>query len=108
MKEARDRAYGRHIEATYGITFEEYQALMDASGGRCYICNGRSGGKRLSVDHDHSKAGRDSVRGLLCSVCNVWTIGRIGKNDPQRILDIAESAAYYLEYPPAQDILNGG
>lgn len=105
MKEARDKAYGRHLEKTYGITFEDYQLLMEASGGKCYVCGGRGGGKRLSVDHDHSKSGRESVRGLCCAKCNVWVLGRLAMNDPQKILDLAESAALYLEYPPAQDIL---
>ena len=59
----------------YGITREEYQALIDAQDGACAICGDtkmpidpRTGHKYdLAVDHDH-KTGK--VRELLCPNCN--------------------------------------
>lgn len=59
----------------YGITVEEYQALLEAQGGVCAICgqpettvHSNTGTLwSLNVDHDHS-TGR--VRGLPCVPCN--------------------------------------
>lgn len=60
--------------AIYGITIEYYEAMLQAQGGTCAICNEKEPGltpsgkaKLLAVDHDH-ETGR--VRGLLCSRCN--------------------------------------
>jgi hypothetical protein len=67
-KASRRLAHGRWILKTYGITSEQYEALYEAQGGSCYICQRASGKtKRLAVDHDHRSG---FVRGLLCSTCN--------------------------------------
>lgn len=74
-----------HLRAKYGLTAESYQAMFDAQGGRCAICQvhhsettdiGR-GGKRVhfAVDHDHTCCpGKVScgkcIRSLLCRSCN--------------------------------------
>lgn len=56
----------------YGITREQYHAILETQHGGCGIC-GRAYGMmrgqrvRLGVDHDHST---DRVRGLLCNQCN--------------------------------------
>lgn len=80
----RDRRLARkikHVENTYGLTEEQYDALYVFQGGRCALCP-RTGtsGKRLAVDHDHHQAMLDGhapdkgcpncVRGLVCSTCN--------------------------------------
>lgn len=59
----------------YGLSPEQWDALMMAQGGVCAIC-GRTNpsGRALHVDHDHV-TGR--VRGLLCVRCNV-ALGRFG------------------------------
>lgn len=75
-----------------GITFEEYQTLVETQGGKCAIC-GRAPGEankrewRLSIDHDH-KTGK--VRGLLCAICNPM-IG-LASDDPE----ILQKAVDYL------------
>lgn len=63
-------AYNRRRRAAmYGITVEEYDALI--ADGVCDICGKVPEGKRhesvLHIDHDHS-TGR--VRGALCGNCN--------------------------------------
>ena len=91
---ASDTAWERRLMATYGITADEYNAILAAQGGRCYICrrgNGRS--KRLSVDHCH-KTGR--VRGLLDTGCNKWVLGML-RDD----VDASRRVTEYLTSPPA-------
>jgi len=57
-----------HLKRKYGITIDQYEALLEAQGGGCAIC-GRPPRSDISlhVDHDH-KTGR--IRGILCFSCN--------------------------------------
>ncbi len=67
-REARRR---HDLKKRYGITVEDFDAMMDTQGGKCYICRAdppNSNKKRLSVDHNHETG---EVRGLLCTKCNV-------------------------------------
>ena len=69
--------------ASYGLTLDEYQAMVEKQGGRCAICKNPplvSTG-RLSVDHHH---GTGQVRGLLCATCNAG-LGHF-QDDPVRIM----------------------
>lgn len=81
----------RRLFQEYGITPEEYDALVLVQGNRCRICGGDSPGDRITrwcVDHDH-RTGK--VRGLLCTNCNQG-IGKF-KDDPVKL----RLAAQYLE-----------
>jgi hypothetical protein len=67
----------RDLQARYGITLEQYFAMLEQQGGGCLICGATDDGrgKALHVDHDHACCpGRTScgrcVRALLCSPCN--------------------------------------
>jgi len=60
----------------YGITYEEWQAKLEAANHRCEGCGARaedlpphhtSGRSGLSCDHDHRTG---DVRGPLCPKCN--------------------------------------
>ena len=51
----------------YGITPEIYDDMMEAQGGKCWICEAIPGKRPLCVDHCHNS---DKVRGLLCNSCN--------------------------------------
>jgi hypothetical protein len=74
-----DAAYRAQLEdcrlrRTFGITLEEYGALLVAQGGVCKICGGHARKRSkypehvgLHVDHDHNTK---RVRGLLCDKCN--------------------------------------
>lgn len=70
----------------YGLTVEQYQALLAAHNGKCAAC-GDDFGKRNHIDHCHTTG---VVRGLLCNNCNLG-VGHF-RDDPRRL----ESAARYL------------
>ena len=84
-----------HLKRKFGISIDEYEAILKKQNGVCAICRNpetrpQPSGKprRLAVDHCH-KTGR--VRGLLCSNCNT-AIGLLN-DDP----DLITEAAIYLE-----------
>lgn len=53
------------LKHRYGLTQEQYRALLDGQGGICALCRDRAA---VDVDHDH-KTGK--VRAMLCRGCNV-------------------------------------
>lgn len=78
----RDVSYGQVLKREYGLTLEDYNALLRKQAHRCAICRrpqnavvrkGNSQARRLAVDHDHVTG---TVRGLLCHRCNilVWAL----------------------------------
>lgn len=75
------------IKGKYGITIEQYDAMMAAQDGRCAIC-GVLPTRHLCVDHDHETG---EVRGLLCEPCN-FALGHMA-DDVDRLL---AAAAYLL------------
>jgi hypothetical protein len=66
--DAKRRARAEHLMRKYGMTIEQYDAMLEAQGGGCFIC-GRPPRDDISlhVDHDHSTG---EVRGILCFCCN--------------------------------------
>jgi len=81
----------QNLKRMYGLTIEEYDAILMSQGGLCLICHTDTpGGRgRFHVDHDHDTG---KIRGLLCHGCNI-AIGHM-REDPR----ILRSAADYLEY----------
>jgi hypothetical protein len=58
--------------ARYGLTPDEYNAMLDRQGGVCAVCGAaarraHARDMRLVVDHHHETG---QVRGLLCHRCN--------------------------------------
>lgn len=77
------------LRREYGITIEQYEAMVARQSNRCAICDKEpKPGKRLHVDHDHKTL---RVRGLLCTFCNHRLLGR-GRERPEQ----HERAAIYL------------
>lgn len=80
----------------FGMTIEDWRALMAAQDERCAICKRKFTASRPPAnDHNHRTGW---MRGLLCSPCNS-TLGYMH--------DDAEwfyNAWAYLESPPANDI----
>lgn len=66
------------LRQAYGMSVDEYDALLAAQGGRCAVCEAPvadAADRRLHVDHDHAccpgkKSCGKCIRGLLCKACN--------------------------------------
>ncbi len=75
-KKYNSTSWSRRIKNKYGITLEEYTAIM-AVHTKCTICNKVPTGKfsdKLVYDHCHTTG---KFRGVLCNKCNVG-IGALG------------------------------
>lgn len=67
--------------ANYGITLDDFEAMLKRQGGACAICRDPLGDESrcVHVDHDHGcshprnggKSCRACVRGILCRRCNM-------------------------------------
>ena len=88
------------LERRFGLTPEDYDAMLSSQGGRCALCRAdKPGGRwdRFHVDHCH-ETGR--VRGLLCYFCNC-ALGTLG--------DSPEAIARVLAYvDPAREPIRLG
>ena len=68
----------------YGLSREEWLAILDRQGGVCAVCRKLPTNGRLCTDHDHVKGWKKMkpherkrhVRGLLCFFCNHYYVGR--------------------------------
>jgi hypothetical protein len=74
-----------HLKRRYGISAAEVDAMVEAQGGVCLICQERPA---EHVDHDHLSG---AVRGVLCFSCN----GGLGQFRDR--VDIMAKAITYLE-----------
>jgi hypothetical protein len=96
LKEGGRWARNVALKAQYGITIEQYDAMLEAQGGLCAVCRrpevepDRWSGKvkSLAVDHCHDTG---KVRGLLCSGCNT-SLGKM-KHDT----GLLQAAINYLK-----------
>lgn len=86
----RPAARAKKLRDLYGITVEEYEALLEVQNGLCAICKQPEvvPDRNLAVDHDHDT---QRVRGLLCTACNRG-IGCL-QDDPE----ILQAAIDYLK-----------
>lgn len=89
-------SHGAMIAKTYGLSPEEYDALLKLQGGKCAICRARPVSKRLAVDHDHASG---AVRGLLCSRCNHDLLGSAWDSSA-----MALALWHYMNTPPASGL----
>lgn len=68
----------------YGLTLEAWQAILEAQGGVCAVCERLPKSRRLCIDHEHRPRWKQkppeerakAVRGLLCWTCNFYYAGR--------------------------------
>lgn len=90
-RSARNREL--RLAKLYGITVADYDAMVEAQGNRCAICQTETitgNATYWHVDHDHA-TGR--IRGLLCHYCNLG-LGSF-KDDPE----LLRRAVAYLGTP---------
>lgn len=90
---ASSKTHDAMVAKTYGITGDDYEALLKRQGGKCAICRARPKSKRLAVDHNHATG---AVRGLLCSRCNHDLLGSAWDS-----LALATALWHYMNTPPA-------
>jgi hypothetical protein len=95
--EGKLRQRAGHLKRKYGITIEQYDAMLEAQGGGCFIC-GRPPREDISlhVDHDHFTG---QVRGILCFRCN----NALADFQEDPIL-LAKAAAYLERQAHADEI----
>lgn len=89
----------RRLVRQYGLTLEQYQAVLEFQNERCAIC-GRARAefdRQLAIDHD-SVTGE--IRGALCTACNLG-LGTLGDSS-----ECIQRALSYLIDPPARMVLN--
>ncbi len=93
----------------YGLTAEQYKALLNKSGNTCYICGKPPKMKSLCIDHDHKMARElkkkkqsiaPSVRGILCFQCNHYLIGKMG--DKVNAIELFTKALEYIKEAKAR------
>jgi len=68
----------------YGITVDEWRALLDLQGGVCGVCGKLPASGTLHIDHFHARGWarmapaqrKLHVRGLACHVCNRFHLAR--------------------------------
>lgn len=84
-----ERTRKHFLKGKWGLTPEEYTAMLERQGGGCAICGAAKAdkaGRNLMVDHCHSGG---HIRGLLCTNCN---------NGLGRFRDQPELLAKAIEY----------
>jgi Autographiviridae endonuclease VII len=97
----RRRGYRFH---RYGMSGEDYDALVALQGGLCAICrrkpkrSRKNHKRRLEVDHCHST---NKVRGLLCGNCNT-TLGQCDDDTERLLAAIAYLVASRHDVGPAE------
>jgi transcription elongation factor Elf1 len=88
----KDRA--RSLRAKYDLSPEQYRRMVDATGGRCPICQNRV--RTWNVDHDHKTR---KVTGVVCGPCNVGPL-MTSNHD----LDRVSRLLMYLSVTPASTL----
>jgi hypothetical protein len=78
------------LKRNYGITVEEFDAMLLSQNGRCACCFSDSPGQwgTFHVDHCHDSG---AIRGLLCQSCSTG-IGKLGDS-----IEGLERALTYLK-----------
>jgi hypothetical protein len=74
----------------YGITYQEFQRILDNQNGRCASCNDIL--KTPCLDHNHTTG---KIRGILCLGCNT-ALGSL-QDDPVRVASLLEYAGIHYD-----------
>lgn len=87
-----------NLRKRYGISLDQFQAILAAQGNVCAVC--RKDKKVFCLDHNHKTL---KVRGVVCLNCNLRVIG--GARDQDHLLI---NAAEYVTNNPADLVFPGG
>ena len=92
QREAEKIAPDKNLRRAYGISLDEYNEMITDQKGNCAMCGltMEDEKNRPPVDHDHSKTGLESVRGIVHTKCNLL-IGIVEDNP-----DVLDKAREYL------------
>jgi hypothetical protein len=85
--EEQSLSRARKLKKKYGLTLEQYTAMLESQNGCCIGCGSHQStlNHKLNVDHNHDTG---KVRGLLCRECNRG-IGYL-KDSPEILIKLAE------------------
>lgn len=97
-EESKRRAKDRRLRTRYGITLEQFEAILAAQGNVCAVC--KQGDKVFCVDHNHKTL---KIRGIICLNCNLRVIG--GARDKDELII---NAAEYVANNPADLVFPEG
>lgn len=64
------RKHRHYLMSKYGITLQQYDAMLEAQQFKCLICQSDSPAQKNTwhIDHCHATG---KVRGILCHLCNL-------------------------------------
>ena len=101
-KGVAERKRREHLKYTFGITMDDYDALLASQSGKCAACGTSTPGAhgRFVIDHDHKHG---HIRGLLCNSCNV-AAGQ-AKDDPAILRQIADYLDRTARDSAAEEVL---
>ena len=91
----------------YGLTPEDWQAILDRQGGASGACGRVPTSGKFNIDHEHAKKWKDMppekrkqyVRGLLCWTCNSFTLAK-----GATAAKLERAAQYLLFYQQRKDL----
>ena len=73
----------RKRAARYGLTADEYDAVIAKANGACELCAATD--RKLVLDHCHATG---VIRGVLCTACNT-SIGKLGDTSKSLLRAVA-------------------
>jgi hypothetical protein len=97
-EEKKRKAKDRNLRNRYGVTLEEFEAILEAQGNVCAVCEEPD--KVFCLDHNHKTR---KVRGVICLNCNLRVIGGARDQDYKLI-----NAARYVTNNPADMVFPEG
>lgn len=89
-EERKRKAKDRNLRNRYGVTLEQFEAILEAQGGICPVCE--QSDKVMCLDHNHKTL---EVRGVVCLNCNLRVIGGASDQDHK----LVNAAKYVTDYP---------
>lgn len=89
--EAKRKRKDYNLRKRYGISLEQFEAILAAQGGVCAVC--KESDKVFCLDHNHKTL---KVRGVICLNCNLRVIGGARDQDYKLV-----NAAIYVTSNPA-------